>query len=200
MSVILLQSPVIVIGTPRSGTSIVAKWLMDNYNICMDLDGYTDVNEKCNGLKNTYEDKIVTGCNSKLNLGKMSLDQYKERMTRYFRDMESKANGGPWGFKDPRLLLGLRWIIEHFDGNLTLIRTKRRAKLVMDSLIKKANFTPENAAKCINAYETHFQNVLRYPGLVVIDVRFDGSDKMPEDFIESFDQSLVDRRNMMEVA
>ncbi|HUV29380.1 MAG TPA: sulfotransferase [Anaerolineales bacterium] len=193
----MLVSPVIVIGTPRSGTTVVTKWLMDHYGVIMELDGFTTINER-KGLMDTREDKIVVQLNTGLNIGEITKKHYKYHMRRYFKEMKKKANGQPWGFKDPRLTHGLDWVIKHFRGNLTIIRTKRRADLVMRSMIHKAGFTPEKAANTINGYNNFFKRVLQYPGMPVIEVLFDGSRKMPDNFVKSFNQSLIDRKRLLE--
>jgi hypothetical protein len=185
----MIVSPVIIIGTPRSGTSVTAKWLIENYGVVMTVDGYYADNEKLHGIKDTYEDGVVVNCNSLLNQGIISHKIYRKRMKRFFKRLREKANNKPWGFKDPRLTNGLPWIVKYFNGNLTIIRTKRRAELVMRSMIEKINFTPQKAADTINGYEKFYRKVLN--GLPIIEVNFDGIEKVPEDFVNSFDQSLT---------
>jgi len=157
---------------------------MDNYGVRLTLNGYRTVD-----VGNTYEDEYVVACNENLNEKKISMRYYKYLMKQWFRQM-SKFKV-PWGFKDPQLFTGLLWVIDHFNGNLTIIRTKRRAELVVRSMVEKIAYTTEQAVQVINGYEKHFQKVLK--GIPVIEVYFDGTRKTENDFVESFNKSLAIR-------
>jgi hypothetical protein len=108
-----IKSPVIVVGVPRSGTTFVVECLMKHYGVRMCLNGYTTENDYILDDSETYEDSTVVNLNMNLMDGILTMDEYKTEMIKFFDAMQEKK--GPWGFKDPRLLAGLKWVIEYFE-------------------------------------------------------------------------------------
>jgi len=183
----MMKSPIIVIGSPRSGTSFVARCLVERYGVRMAFQDYRSL--KSLPDYQTYEDEYVVNLNAGLGKEKLSFRQYKKQMKWWFRKMDKKS--GLWGFKDPRLFKGLRWIIEYHKGDLTIVRTIRRAELVIKSTMKNLGWTREQAVQVINGYEAEYSKALAYKDLAAINLFFDGSIKTDDDFVRVFDKALA---------
>ena len=184
-----IKSPVIVVGVPRSGTSFVVECLMKYYGVRMCLNGFTTENDYILDDNETYEDATVVSLNLKLMDGVLTFDEYKTEMIKFFNAMEEKE--GPWGFKDPRLLRGLRWVIEHFDGNLTVIRTQRDSQLVIQSMCKVLGWPEFEAIKRFNERNQIIEGSLRYKQLNILHCKFGVKRRTTEEFCTTFEKSLA---------
>jgi hypothetical protein len=188
-----IKSPVIVVGVPRSGTSFVVECLMKHYGVRMSLNGFTTENDYILDDNETYEDATVVDLNIKLSDGRLHMKQYKKLMKRFFTSMQKK--GEPWGFKDPRLLQGLRWVIEHFDGNLTIIRTDRDPQLVIQSMVRVLGWPEYMAVKRFNERNQTIEWSLRYKNLNVLHCRFADKRRTEEDFCATFEKALAKKQD-----
>lgn len=87
------------------------------------------------GYAGFFEDKMVVDLNRKLTWSMITLNQYKKEMIKFFEGMKKFKR---WGFKDPRMILGLPWIVEYLKP--TVIRTYRDREMVVASLIQNLNW------------------------------------------------------------
>ncbi len=184
-----IKSPIIVVGVPRSGTSFVVECLMKQFGVRMCLNGFTTENDYILDDKEAYEDADVVSLNIKLMNGKLKMDEYKTQMIQFFNSMQEKE--GPWGFKDPRLLLGLRWVIEYFDGDITVIRTERDSQLVIQSMCKVFGWPELEAIKRFNERNQIIESSLRYKNLNILHCKFGVKRRTEEEFYATFKKALT---------
>jgi hypothetical protein len=189
MNDLKIKSPVIVVGVPRSGTSFVVECLMKHYGVRMCLNGFTTENDYILDDRETYEDADVVSLNMKLADGILTMDEYKTEMIQFFNSMQEKK--GPWGFKDPRLLSGLKWVIEHFDGNVTVIRTERDSELVIQSMCKVLGWPEFEAIKRFNERNQIIKSSLRYKNLNILHCKFGVKRRTEEEFCATFEKALT---------
>lgn len=124
------KSPVIVLGTPRSGTSTVARCLSEYFGIKMGLRFFSKDARNPGG---SYEDRDFADANEDFASGKINLREWEKRAFEFFYKMESL--GVPWGFKDPRILRLIGAILPYFEEH-TIVRTWRPRRLVVQSRVK----------------------------------------------------------------
>ncbi len=184
----MIKSPVIVVGVPRSGTSFVTECLMKHYGVRMCLHGFTLENDYILDDRETFEDATVVDLNIKLLDGVLDMEQYKEQMIQFFDSMQ--AQEGPWGFKDPRLIAGLRWVIEYFDGKLTVIRTDRDPQMTLRSMVDVLGWPEMEAIKRFNERNQQIEAALRYKNLNVLHCRFGTQRRTEGEFCTTFDKAL----------
>lgn len=189
MNNIEIKSPVVVVGVPRSGTSFVVECLMKHYDVRMCLNGFTTENDYILDDNETYEDATVVNLNLKLSDGKIKMKKYKMQMAQFFTSMQKKE--GTWGFKDPRLLRGLRWVVEYFDGNLTVIRTQRDPQLVIQSMCRVLGWPEFQAVKRFNERNQIIESALRYKNLNVLHCKFGEKRRTEEEFCTTFEKALA---------
>jgi len=130
----MFTSPIIIVGVQRSGTSFVAETLIKNFGVRF---GYESFHTHPR-LGLTYEDTRLVGLNQQYTHDEISEVEYRRGMKCFFKQMV--GGKGLWGFKDPRLLLGLKWVVDYFYPDCTIIRTYRPIELIAKSLIEKANW------------------------------------------------------------
>jgi len=177
------------VGLPRSGTSFVVECLMKKYGVTMCLNGFTTENDYILDDRETYEDSTVVDLSLKLTDGILTMDQYKTEMIKFFDAMQEKE--GPWGFKDPRLLTGLKWVIEYFDGKVTVIRTQRDSELVIQSMCKVLGWPSFQAIKRFNERNQMIESALRYKNLNILHCKFGKKQRTEQEFCATFEKSLV---------
>jgi hypothetical protein len=184
-----IKSPVIVVGVPRSGTTFVVECLMKHYGVRMCLNGYTTENDYILDDSETYEDSTVVNLNMNLMDGILTMDEYKTEMIKFFDAMQEKK--GPWGFKDPRLLAGLKWVIEYFEGKVIVIRTERDSELVIQSMCKVLGWPSYQAIKRFNERNQIIESALRYKNLNILHCKFGKKRRTEEEFCTTFDKALA---------
>lgn len=187
-----IQSPIIVVGPPRSGTSFVTECLMKYYGVRMCLNGFTTENDYIMDDRETYEDSTVVALNVALSDRRIIFEKYKEEMDKFFNAMF--IEGGVWGFKDPRIYNTLDWIMEYFDGKLTVIRTIRDKDLVIDSMQRVLGWPKSKALEEYDEREIKINRALRYKEFNVIHCYF-GEEKRTEiEFCIAFDKAIIQKQ------
>ena len=139
---VMLNSPVIVIGPPRSGTTITAKVLQHWLGIAMDSMPMRP--DKVINPHGWYEDMRLVRMNSLFLDGTINLRAWRRRFRTYIRQM--KKQNRPWGFKDPRIIPMLGHALTYFESP-TLVRCCRPKELVVESMMGKLGWTEEVAKK-----------------------------------------------------
>jgi len=147
----MLVSPIIVVGLPRSGTSFVSKCLSEHFGVRMCYRKY--VNDIC------YEDADIVDLNRRLAFEGISKQQWKKKARKIFTAQKQK--GGLWGWKDPRLITMLPWVISHFRNNVTIIRTHRDKELVVKSMVEKLGFAKDLAEFTFDGQNKLLDNALK---------------------------------------
>ena len=146
-------NPIIVIGLPRSGTSVVARLLQENLNIMMDEGPIRKDSLNPYGY---YEDHKLVGINSRMLNRWKANDKNSKNVDRLWaieftawivsRSMKYKK----WGFKDPRLVGFLPWVVQYFN-NATWIVCDRKERQIIKSQVTKLGISLENAVAGIRA-------------------------------------------------
>ena len=137
-----MNSPVIVIGPPRSGTTMTARVLQDWMGIIMD--GAPMLPDRTINPFGWYEDSRIVEANHLFLNRNISINAWTRRFKRYIRAMV-KLNR-PWGFKDPRIIPLLSYALTFFKSP-TVIRCHRKKALVVNSYIKKLGWTEEESER-----------------------------------------------------
>jgi len=126
-----IQCPIIVVGPPRSGTSVTAKVLSEHLGVKMG-NVFLNLGEKIN--QRSYEDMDVVDASTGYSKNQ-DAEVWKVSMSKFFDKMQQ--GNCPWGFKDPRVAFGMKWIIGHFNGRVSVIRCHRSEALVVKSMMEK---------------------------------------------------------------
>jgi hypothetical protein len=145
-------SPIIVVGCPRSGTSVVARILQENCDIMMD-EG--PIKKDSRNPKGYYEDhrlqKINTGMIARWKFGADNLidQRWAVEFAEWIVGRGSKYDR--WGFKDPAMIGFIHWTFQFFKDPV-FIWTYRNKKKIVDSQMKKLGFNREIAERGVDAY------------------------------------------------
>ena len=134
------QSPVVIVGTPRSGTSTVARIMHEYFGICMGTAWYNQVESNPAG---NFEDKDLVDTNQDFIEDRITLSQWEFRLMKFFHKMEKL--GGPWGFKDPRMIRLVGAVLPYFK-KCTIIRTYRPAELCVPSRVKYLGWSHKSSS------------------------------------------------------
>ena len=148
-------SPVIVVGSPRSGTSVVARLLHERLGIMMD-EG--PIKKDALNPQGYYEDeRLVTinaqvlkrwqmGSNNEQRMDMAWAAQFAQwvtmRATKYER----------WGFKEPRMVGFIHWALQFFNEPL-FIWPVRKDEQIIKSQAEKLGYPPVIAKAGIDAYK-----------------------------------------------
>ncbi len=170
--------PLIILGSPRTGTSVIARLLQEELGIMMD-EG--PIAKDIHNPKGYYEDHRACEINQ------MHLDAYlagkvkdvtkispiwAAKFAQWIAYRSQKYE--QWGFKDPRAAGLLHWIKQFFD-NPTWIVCTRRDEQVIRSQVKKLQMPPNDAVQGVAAYKKIIKgNLTDYH-------HFDMSEYQPED-------------------
>ena len=144
----MFNSPVIVIGPPRSGTTMTARVLQDWFGILMD--GAPMKPDKVINPYGWYEDARLVQMNSLFLNGQMGrtldirLKAWTRRFKRFIRSMEKFDR--PWGFKDPRIVPLFSYALTFFKSP-TIIRCHRPKEMVVKSYIEKLKWDEQTALR-----------------------------------------------------
>lgn len=170
-----LNDPYLVIGTGRSGTSTVARILHENLGVFMGSE-WSELTES-NPL-GAYEDQEFTSLQKKLFFQNMPYKEWHEAIWDFIR--KRRAMGKPWGIKDPLLSHNLGIFLSFFK-NPRIILCDRRPDLVIASLQKWYDFSPEYAKQFHDMRKTQLERVLQ--GREYLRLAFD-EEKIPDKIIE----------------
>jgi hypothetical protein len=144
----MFNSPTIVIGPPRSGTTMTAKVLQEWFGILMD--GAPMRPDKVINPYGWMEDTRLVQANSLFLEGRMGrtpkirLGAWTRRFKRYILQMEKRDR--PWGFKDPRIIPLFSYALTFFKSP-TVIRCHRPKEMVVKSYVEKLKWDKEIASK-----------------------------------------------------
>jgi len=149
-------NPIIVIGSPRSGTSVVARLLQESCGVMMDEGPIKKDDHNPNGY---YEDSKVVSVN------KIAIDRWQQgknhvakvdpvwaiNFGKWVGYRVSKYGFLNWGFKDPRCVGFLSWVLQFFN-NPTLIYCTRKDEQIIKSQVKKLGMPFDAVVDGIHAY------------------------------------------------
>jgi hypothetical protein len=136
------ENPVIVIGPPRSGTTMTASVLQNWLGVIMD--GAPMRPNKIINPYGWYEDARLVQANNLLALGSIKLNAWTRRFKRFIRAMQ-KLNV-PWGFKDPRIIPVFGYALTFFTAPV-IIRCHRPKEMVVKSQVEKLKWEEDYAIK-----------------------------------------------------
>ena len=146
----MINCPVIVIGPPRSGTTMVAGVLQDFFGVLMDGSPLPPP-QHLHKLR-WLEDSRLVEMNTLFELKMIKLNAWTRRFKRFIRGMEKQAKGGLWGFKDPRLVPVLGYALSFFKSP-TIVRCHRDRDMVINSYTTKLKWEKDEAEKYYDTRE-----------------------------------------------
>lgn len=182
----ILNSPVIVIGSPRSGTTTVARVMQNWLGIVMDASPMKP--DKVINPYGWYEDSRLVEMNRLYYLGMIKLNAWARRFKRYIRAMEKLDR--PWGFKDPRIIPVFGYALSFFKSP-TIIRVRRDRKLVIASQMGKLGRTAEKAERLYDKEQQALDRTLNHRDHYLID--FAGGVVSEEQILGLFEATEVTR-------
>lgn len=148
--------PVVVVGPPRCGTTMVARVLHEFFGVLMTKREILPPKE----LEHVrwYEDiRLIEACSLLLE-NIITLQQWTRRYKRFIRSMQRTRL--EWGFKEPRITPILAYALSFFK-HPTVIRCHRPKEPTVKSYIKKLGWKPEVAEKHYDTYEQILDHHLR---------------------------------------
>ena len=160
--------PIIVVGHPRSGTSVVARLLQQRLDIMMNpkVILYGEVNPK-----GYYEDPVLVKINvdmmKRWEKGKGFVNKidptWAIQFAQYVTYMSTKYK--KWGFKEPRMMGFISWTAQFFKDP-TWIYTIRTDKQIIKSQVNKLGVPFDDAVRGVPAYryciEQHLKDRRHY--------------------------------------
>lgn len=132
------QIPVIVVGPPRSGTTMTARVLQEWLGVLMD--GSPRKPDHVINPYGWFEDHRIVEANTLFLRRTIKINAWTRRFKRFIRAMEKE--GCPWGFKDPRIIPLLGYALSFFN-NFIVIRCHRPREWVVKSYIEKLHWSKE---------------------------------------------------------
>jgi hypothetical protein len=178
----MLNSPVIVIGPPRSGTTMTAKVLQNWVGILMD--GKPIKPDDIINPYGWYEDARLVEANMLFLNGTIKINAWTRRFKRFIRAME-KFNR-PWGFKDPRIIPLFTYALSFFKSP-TIIRCHRPKEMVVKSYIEKLKWAEDVANKRYDNDEKSLDMQLKNR----IHMKFDFTSYITEEQVMEFLQDMT---------
>ena len=146
--------PIIVVGSPRSGTSVVTRLLQENLGIMMDEgpikknqhnpNGYYE-DEKLMAINKGVMDRWQVGTNNEKRMD----PEWAISFAGWATERASKYE--KWGFKEPRMIGFINWTLQFFN-NPTFIWTIRKDEQIIKSQVEKLGYMPVIARKGVAAY------------------------------------------------
>jgi len=155
--------PVIIIGHPRSGTSVVARLLQQSLDVMMNP-GF--IRHGAINPKGYYEDPELVNINeammSRFKDGKVPKNKIDPVWVNQFSNYATHraTTYKKWGFKDPRMIGYISWVPQFFKDP-TWIFTVRTDGQILESQVKNLGVTPDDAVKGIAGYHTCIEAVLK---------------------------------------
>lgn len=151
-------SPIIVIGPPRSGTTMVASVLQNWFGVLMD--GAPKPSSELLHPLGFLEDSRLVEANHLYLTGVIPINAWTRRFRRFVRAMKRQTKNGLWGFKDPRLIPLLTYSLSFFD-RATILRCHRRKELCVKSYVEKLDWSKEKSIKYWNNAEESLDRQLK---------------------------------------
>ena len=133
------MNPVIVVGAPRSGTSVIARLLQEKLGVMMD-EG--PVRKDARNRDGYYEDHRLCKINLDLfhrwDMGIAGKDTIDRQWTKEFYDWisERSSHYERWGFKDPRMTGILHWVFQFFEGPLFIWPIRQTSQIIQSQVTK----------------------------------------------------------------
>jgi hypothetical protein len=171
--------PVVVIGSPRSATSTIARLLQEEFRIMMDEGPIRKDNHNPKGY---YEDQKLVSINKIVSdnwqLGTNNENRINKdwaiKFAQWVTDRASKYE--QWGFKEPRMIGFIHWIFQFLDRPL-FIWPIRRDNDIIKSQVRKLGYAPIVAKKGIEAYKILIEKYIPKDQLYTIDLTIKKTDK-----------------------
>lgn len=165
--------PVIVVGSPRSGTAVVTRNLQENFGYMMDEGPIRKDWRNPNGY---YEDRRLLKINHELFFHHWKYKTKNEnRMNRQWAVQFAKFVAmrafkyEKWGFKDPQLIGIIHWTLQFFR-NPIFIWTIRLDEQILKSQVDKFGYHPIVAKRGISSYRKLIEKYLSDRNLYKIDL------------------------------
>lgn len=175
--------PIIVIGPPRSGTTMVARVLQEWFGVLMD--GKPMRSDKTINPYGWFEDSRLAEASNLLLQGVISGSAWDRRFKRFIHSMQKRSH--VWGFKDPRMVPFFGHVLSFFETR-TIIRCHRSKKLVVESYKSKLGWTEEESNFRYDRDERMLDEQLKYIPHFRIDFE---NNVREEDVIELFRSNMV---------
>lgn len=158
---------IIVMGPPRSGTSVIARLLQENLGVVMD-EG--PIRKDQLNPKGFYEDNRVVKINS-IVLKNWKIGTSNEKRVnplwlfhfgRWVKHRAMKYPNRQWGFKEPRCVGFINWVKQFFDHPIWIV-TDRSDNQIIKSQTEKLGIAREFAQVGLNAYRKLIrENIIEY--------------------------------------
>ena len=179
----MIGCPIIVIGPPRSGTTMVARVLQEWFGVLMD--GKPMKPDPVVNPYGWFEDSRLAESSNLFLQGLISCQAWDRRFRRFIHSMERKQK--PWGFKDPRMVPFFSHVLSFFPSR-TVIRCHRRKSLVIASYVEKLGWTEAVASDRYDRDEKMLDDHLNG----IVHMRIDFKDNATEEeLIELFRSNMV---------
>ena len=147
---------VIVIGPPRSGTSVVARLLQENLGVMMDEGPIRKDTHNPHGY---YEDHRVVAIN-KIAISRWLMGKNHEQkvdpvwalqFAKWVAYMTTKYRDRQWGFKEPRCMGFISWVKQFFKDPIWIV-CDRSDEQIIKSQVNKLGIKKEDAINGLLAY------------------------------------------------
>ena len=162
-----MSSPVIVVGSPFSGTSVVARLLQTDHGVMMDEGPIKKDKYKPKGY---YEDIRILEIN-RIGLRhimfhgneNMSI-KWVASLSLFIQKRQSKYH--KWGFKDPGCVSLIKHMHQFFENPAWII-CKRSDDQVLESFKKRGDYALDLAKRGLRSYQTILDRELNGNGNIV---------------------------------
>jgi len=156
------MQPIIVIGPPRSGTSVIARLLQESLGVMMDEGPIRKDILNPNGF---YEDHRLVKINQ-LALKAWKIGQENkmnmEWATQFAQWLAYRMNTYErWGFKEPRCVGFLSWVKQFVPDAIWLV-CQRNHKQIIKSQVETLGYTKEVSRLSVPAYYEIINKNLRH--------------------------------------
>ena len=162
------ESPVIVVGIPRSGTSNVTR-------ILCDMGYYMGLEYAPSDWRNPdgfFEDINIVNLNEAFVADRLGYMEWRSKICSYFKQMMDASPTDKWGFKDTRLLYGAMMgsMLEIFESP-TFVLCKRDPELVKKSLMKCFGYSQFDTEGFHRNRTISIERLEKYINPIVIDYK-----------------------------
>lgn len=181
----MFNYPVIVIGQPRSGTTMTARVLQD---IGVKMDCRPMRPDNVINPYGWFEDYELVEANTLLLNGTIPIKAWTRRFKRFIR---KRSKNITWGFKDPRLIPIFNYALSFFNSP-TIIRCHRPKERVIKSQIKKLGWKRDYAEERWDDEENILNKTLKNKQ----HFRFNFDEYISEEKIKDFFQDFEVIRNV----
>lgn len=173
------MDPVIVVGPPRSGTSVIARLLQEKLDVMMDEGLIRKDSLNRNGY---YEDHRLVKLNLDLfnrwDMGTVAKNDTDSKWMKAFSDWTSERSHEyeRWGFKDPRMIGILNWVCNSFE-NPIFIWPVRQTDQIIQSQVTKLKYPVDIAREYTVFCEKYIARQLKDKALYKINLSRKRSEK-----------------------